>query len=162
MKLSEIVAGLNELKATVAGFIGDKAKATTEALSAFSAKISTLETGAVTELGQKTADLLTAQATIGTLTAGLEKAQNEVNAIGLALKSACSAFKLDIKEGATSADMVSALQGSVTSTLAKINVPISTIPAPAPAANGGVPKTELKGRARMLVGMKIEGITPRN
>jgi hypothetical protein len=129
MKLSEIVASLTELKQTVASFIGDKAKATGEALTAFSLKLSTLETGAVAELTQKSADLITAQQTIGTLTGQLEKAQGEVNTLGGSLKSACTDLNLNVGEAATSAEMVTALKDGVSATLAKMNVNPKNIPA---------------------------------
>ena len=160
MKLSEIVASLKELKETVSGFISDKTKATTDALAGFSAKLTALETGAVAEVTQKTSDLATAQTTIGSLTGNLEKAQGEVNAIGGALKAACSAMKLEIKDGATSLEMISAMQSGVTGTLAKLQVHAADIPAAAPV-KGASPeaKPELKGRARMVAAMKIEGVT---
>lgn len=145
MKLSEIVASIAELKQTLASFVGDKAKATTEAISGFTSSLAALESGAVAALGQAGTELATAKTTIGTLTANLEKAQGEVNATGGALKSACSALKLDIKEGATSADMVAALQGGVSATLAKLNIDASKIPgAKASTAPGGDVKTKTR------------------
>jgi chromosome segregation ATPase len=111
-------------------------------------------------------ELTQAKADLATANAALETAQGEVNAAGTALKSACSSLKLKLKDGATSAEMITALQDSVASTLAKLNVPPSAIPAAKPAATAseaaGKGKTELKGRDRMIASMKIEGITDRN
>lgn len=141
MKLSEIVASVNELKKTVADFIGDKAKATTEALNTFSSKLNTLEIGAVAELTQKTADLATAQQTIATLQKNLETAQTEVNSLGGALKTACAELKLELQENAGSAEMITALKDGVATTLAKLSVPPQNIPAAKPAAqNAGEQK----------------------
>lgn len=147
MKLSEIIASVKELKETVASFIGDKAKATTEALTGFSSKLTALETGAVAELGQKTADLLTAQQTIGTLTTNLEKAQAEVNTLGGSLKTACTALKLEVKADATSGEMITALQAGVSSTLAKLNVDPAKVPAGKAAITPGSPEATKKTRA---------------
>jgi septal ring factor EnvC (AmiA/AmiB activator) len=134
MKLSEIVASVNELKKTVADFIGDKAKATTEALNTFSAKLNSLEIGTVAELTQKTADLATAQQTIATLQKNLETAQTEVNSLGGALQTACAELKLELKENAGSAEMITALKDGVATTLAKLSVPPQNIPAAKPSA----------------------------
>jgi chromosome segregation ATPase len=115
------------------------------------------------QLTQANADLATANQNASTLTTNLEKAQGEVNSIGAAIKSACDEMKLEVKAGATSLEMIAAMKGGVSSTLAKLNVPVAAIPAAAPLNAGGEqPKTELKGRAKMIAAMKIEGITPKN
>lgn len=155
MKLSEIVAEIKSLKETITSFIGDKTKATSEALGGFSAKLTNLESGAIAELSAKTGDLATAQERSVSLTTQLEKAQSEVNTLGGLLKSACAAMKLDIKEGASSADMISAMQGGVASTLAKLNVPNGAVPAGKPAGQGGSSNTGTK------MGRKdFEALTP--
>lgn len=132
MKLSEIVASLAELKQTLASFVGDKAKATTEAVSGFSASLATLETGAVTALNQANTDLATAKTTIGTATATADKAVSDLSTTGAALQAACKALSLEVKEGSTHAEMISAMQGAVTATLSKLQVDASKVP-------GGVP-----------------------
>src|SRR5579872_405125 len=71
------------------------------------------------QLVQANADLATSKASISSLTANLEKEQGEVNASGGALKAACTALNLEIKAGATSLEIISALQGAVSATLAK-------------------------------------------
>jgi hypothetical protein len=83
--------------------------------------------------------------TISTLTASLETAQNQVNAIGGQLKAACIALTLGVKEGASSAEMITALQTGVTSTLAKLQVDAAKVPAgkPANAAGESVKKKTL-------------------
>ena len=138
MKLSEIVSALNELKATVSAFIGDKAKATSDAVSAFATKLSTLESGIVAELSQKTADLLTAQASISTLTAANTKLSAEATTINESLSAALASLKIEIQADASSADKISALADGVSKTLAKLNVDASKIPASnADAGTGG-------------------------
>ncbi len=144
MKLSELVATVTELKNTLASFIGDKTKATSEALTAFSGKLTALETSAAAELNQKTADLTTAQASITSITSERDNAQNALTAIGTQLKTACTALSLEVKEGATSTDMVSSLQTAVTATLAKLQVDPSKVPAAVPNKNGESPKSSAK------------------
>jgi len=147
MKLSEIVSALNELKATVSAFIGDKAKATSDAVSAFATKLSTLESGIVAELSQKTADLLTAQASISTLTAANTKLSAEATTINESLSAALASLKIEIQADASSADKISALADGVSKTLAKLNVPAESVPnnKPEPKAEA---KPNLKGLAR--------------
>lgn len=129
MKLSEFAAELKSLKETISGFISDKTKATSEALSAFSAKLTAFESGTVAELSQKTSDLTTAQQTIGTTQASLDKSIGEVSAVNAQLKAACTALSLEVKDGATSAEMIAAMQGAVTNTLAKLQVDANKVPA---------------------------------
>jgi hypothetical protein len=135
MKLSEIVAELKSLKDTVASFIGDKTKATAEALTSFSSKLSTLETGMAAELASKTGDLAVANEKVIALSGQLEKAQGEVNALGGSLKTACTELNLSVKEGATSGEMITSLKDGVSSTLAKLNVDSKEIPKGKPATS---------------------------
>ncbi len=132
MKLSEIVAEITNLKTIVAGWVTDKTKATADAISGFQSKLSSLETGAASELSQKSADLVTAQQTIETISA--DKA-----AIISALDAACAAVKIEGGDAAKLAAMtpqakIASLQTSVSDTMAKLNVPASAIPAGKPAA----------------------------
>lgn len=137
MKLSEIVAEVKNLKDTIAGFIKDKASATDAALSAFSAKLTTLETGASAELANKTGELATASEKLTSTAKQLEAAQGEVTAINTALKSACTALKLEVKDGATAAEMIAAMQSGVTSTLAKLQIDPGKVPAGTPTNGAG-------------------------
>jgi chromosome segregation ATPase len=76
MTLAQIKAELAALKASFT----TKPAATAEALSAFQAKLTEIESAVENDLTQAVADLTTAKQTISTLTASLEKAQNEANA----------------------------------------------------------------------------------
>jgi len=141
MKLSEIVASLTELKTTVAAFISDKTRATAEALTNFSTKLSALETGAVTELTQVQADLATAKQTIGTLEKQVESFSAVESGIKTKLDEATTALKLTIAPAATHAEKITALQDAVSTTLAKLNVDPKSIPAGKPGATGKESKT---------------------
>lgn len=134
MKLSEIVASLAELKTTVASFLSDKAKATTEALTSFASKLSALETGAVAELTQSQADLATAKQSLASLEEQVKTLSAVESGIKTNLDSAVAALKLDIAPTASHAEKITALQDSVSTTLAKLNVPQDKIPAGKPAA----------------------------
>lgn len=143
MKLSEIISKLTGHDKALAELSADKSKATDFALASLSAEIAALKSGAVSELTQANSDLATAKASVASLTANLEKAQGEVNALGGNLKTACTSMGLEAKEGATSADMITAIQGGVSTTLAKLNIKSSAIPAAKPATSpAGESKTK--------------------
>lgn len=95
MTLASLKADLAELKATVASWVGDKAKATVDAIAAFQAKLTTLETGTVAELTQTTANLTTAQGVVSSFTT--------------ALMAACTAAKIELKAGMTPPEMLASL-----------------------------------------------------
>lgn len=80
------------------------------------------------QLTQANADLVTAKASVKSLTTQLESAQTDLNGLGGSLKAACGDLKLSVKDGATNADMITALQNGVSSTLAKLNVKQEDIP----------------------------------
>jgi hypothetical protein len=91
------------------------------------------------------ADLLAEQGKVTDLNAKLLKAQTDLSAATgqitetkTALTAAANALKLDLKADATPLETVSALQGAVTTTLAKLNVPAGNIPAPKPGDTGKV------------------------
>lgn len=143
MKLSEFAAELKALKETIANFIKDKASATDTALSAFSSKLTALENGATQELANKTGELVTANEKLTSIARQLETAQGEISTINSALKSACAALKLEVKDGATAAEMISAVQNGVTSTLAKLQVDSSKVPAGTPTTGAGTAAKKL-------------------
>ncbi len=97
------------------------------------------------QLSQANSDLAESRKNVSTLTANLEKSQGEVNAIGGALNAACTSLNLEIKDGATSAEMISALKNGVSGTLAKLNVEPGKIPAAKPAVS---PEAESKTKSR--------------
>lgn len=132
MKLSEIVASLTELKNTVAGFIGDKTKATDVSLAAFSANLAKLETGAI-------ASLSAAQTELATANQNLSTSKAETAAIVSQLKASCTSLSLSVKDDATAADMITAIQGAVTATLSKLQVNASQVPAGVPTTIAGQP-----------------------
>jgi len=137
MKLSEIVASLTELKNTVAGFISDKTKATAESLSAFSTKLTQLETGAVASLSAAQTDLATAKTNLETANTQLAASKAETAAIVTSLKAACKTLSLTVKDDATAADMITAITAGVTSTLARVQVDAAKIPAGVPTTAAG-------------------------
>ncbi len=146
MKLSEIVAELKALKDTVAGFIGDKAKATAEALTNFQTSLAALEATVTGQLTQLAADLATARQTIGTEQTKLEKAQNEANSFGgtlaavtTQLNEAVTALKLDVPADAPPSDKIKAILGAVNAGLAKTGVDITTLPAAPAQTRAGKP-----------------------
>jgi len=139
MKLSEIVAELKSMKETLTGYLSDKTKATESAVAGFQSKLTALESGTAKELETATNALVEAKTTISNANAATEKAQGEVNALGGKLKAACAALKLEIKDGATNAEMIDALSNGVASTLAKLNVSAANIPNPAPTTASGKP-----------------------
>lgn len=165
MKLSEIVADIKALKATISNFVSDKAAATATALEAFQAKLTSLDTAITGEITQLSADLATAKQSVSSLTTEktevatkLDNAQTEVNLVGQQLKVACEALKIDTKDK-TNAQMISALQTSVSDTLAKLHVDPKVVPAGKPAGPAGVGAiAELKGRAKMLAATRWEGM----
>lgn len=135
MKLSEIVTSLNELKQTVASWVTDKTKATAEAIGLFQSKLSTLESGAVSELTQATSDLATAKLTITNL-------QTEKASLETALTAACAAVKIEDGNvekitAMAPAAKITALQTTVSNTLAKLNVDPAKIPNPSAQTNPG-------------------------
>lgn len=153
MKLSDIVAELKSLKDSFAGFVGDK---TTAAFTGLQSKVSAIEASVSNELATATTALTEAKTTITNANAATERAQGEVNALGGQLRAACLSLKLDIKDGATSAEMITALSNGVSATLAKLNVDASGIPAGKPTSSADDKgKPSLKGRDLFLSTVKI-------
>ena len=81
------------------------------------------------------ADLIVANATIGSLTSKLETAQGEVNALGAAVKTACDSLKISIPAGTNTAGMIALLQNSIpglaSAKAAEITAAVGAPPAPA-------------------------------
>lgn len=156
MKLSEISATLTDLKATVSAWVKDKASATEAAIAGFSAKLTTLESGAVAELTQTQADLQTAKQTISTLEPAKVAIEKDLGAITAALDTACAAVKVEVA-GKSPVEKITALQTSVSDTLAKLQVPADKIPAakPAETASAADAKPKASGRELFTASIKI-------
>lgn len=166
MTLKEIVAKLTGHETAIADLKANKEKQNEAAITFLATEVGQLKTGAVAELAQAQSDLTTAKASVASLTTdkntaniAAEKAQGDVNAVGGALKAACEELKLELKADATSLDMVFALKGGVSSTLAKLNISARDIPTPKPTAGPADNKAVLTGRDRMLAATKFEGQT---
>lgn len=153
MKLTEFASKILGLEKSIAGLTADKAKATEATLISLAGDVAALKTGAISDLEKTQSDYLACQGRESTATNALAKVVED-------LKAACTAMKLEIKEGATALDMVSAMQASVSTTLARLQVPLDKIPAAAPAAKADdKPKTTLTGLDRMAAATRIQGIT---
>lgn len=140
MKLSEIVASLAEMKATLAGWVTNKEKATTEAISAFQSKLTGVETGAASELQTANASLTAAQSS-------LTAEQGRFTALVASIDSAVAALAItSIKADATPLEKVTAMQTAVSTTLAKLNVDPKAVPAP--AAQQGAAAADVKTKSR--------------
>ncbi len=137
MKLSEIVASLNSLKETVAGFISDKTKATADSLATFSANLTKLETGAVAGLSAAQTELAAANSNLSTANTQLAASKSETSAIVSQLKASCAALSLTVRPDATAAEMITAMQGAVTSTLGRLQVDAAKVPAGVPTTAAG-------------------------
>jgi chromosome segregation ATPase len=152
MKISDIVAKLTGLESRLN--------------AAAVAELQELKASVTGQLTQLTADLETARASIESLGAEKAKLTNDLSAatdssknLHTALQSACAALKLDVAAEADAPALIARLQGAVTETLAKLNVAPEQIPAGKPAAQAATPPaSDLKGRARMIAAMKIEGV----
>lgn len=159
MTLQQIKTELAGLKTMVADFISGKTAASPEELSGLRGKVETIETSVNTELAQAQADLATARQTIGSvekqnleLTAKLQTAQEQVNAIGAnlsgintALDEAIATFKLEVKADAPGRDKIAALQGTVTNVLARHGIDAAALPSSQPSG------TTRPGPAKILV-----------
>lgn len=143
MKLSEIVSSLNSLKDTVAGFISDKTKATAESLATFSANLTKLETGAVASLSTAQTELATSNQNLSTANTQLAASKAETAAIVSQLKASCAALSITTKDDATAAEMITAIQGAVTGTLAKLQVNAAQVPAGVPTTAAGTPAKKM-------------------
>ncbi len=148
MKLSEIVAELKNLKATVAKWGTDAATATADAIKDFSAKLANFETATVAELTQALADLGIANGkvtdltkSVGELTTANGNFKTAADASLAALDKALGEFKIEFKAETTPLEKISLLQNGVSSTLAKMNIKQSDIPAPK-AASSAAPETK--------------------
>jgi septal ring factor EnvC (AmiA/AmiB activator) len=139
MKLTEISAALTELRATLAGLLTNKEKATTEAIAAFQAKLTSLETGAASELA-------TVQSELAATKASLESEQAKLAPISATLDAAIAALKLDVPLNSVPTAKIDALQSAVSATLAKLNVQPGTVPAP--AAQQGAAASDVKTKSR--------------
>lgn len=135
MKLSDIVAKITILEGLVAAWTGDKTKATTEAIASFSSELTLLKTSATAELQ--------------TATASLTAEQGKFSAVVTALNAACKAVGIESGDEAKISAMepgakITALQTTVSTTLAKLNVPAGAVPAPKAADTqvnaGGIKK----------------------
>lgn len=91
------------------------------------------------QLTQATADLGTARQTIGTvetlnkdLSTKLSVSEAALGAVRAKLGESVTALKLDVKAGAAPDEIISAMQAHVSTTLAKLSVDASAIPAALP------------------------------
>ena len=128
-----ILAAFNSLKEKLDGFMAKAESATTAAIAAFSAELIQLKAGALTELETANASVSDLTSKLSTATTDLSAATGSLTEIKTALTSAASALKLDLKADASPVETITALQGAVTTTLAKLNVPAGSIPAPKPS-----------------------------
>lgn len=85
------------------------------------------------ELTKANADLSIANQTATTEKNRADAADKKLSEIGTALKTACAALKLEAKDGATAAEMISAMQSGVSATLARLQVDPGKVPAGKPA-----------------------------
>ena len=143
MKLTEISAAITELKATVSGWVTNKEKATTEAIAAFQAKLTAVETGAAAELAIAQSELASART-------ALEAEQARMAPITAVLDGAVTALKLDVPLNSVPTAKIAALQAAVATTLAKLNVQPGTVPAPAAQQGAAAGDVKVKARAEFL------------
>lgn len=129
IKLSELFAKVLRLESHLAA----EAK---EELANFKAEVTA-------QVNTLQAELLAEQGKSAELNSKLTQAQTDFTAassqigdIKNSLTEAVAALKLDLKADATPVETISALQGSVATTLAKLNVPAANIPASKPTDTG--------------------------
>lgn len=159
MKISEIVQKILGLEKSVSDLSADKTKATDGVVSALAGEVAALKILATEKLEKKSTELDTATENLKEANTDKENAQKLVTSAEDAMETAFTALKLEAKEGATLAENILIMQGAVTATLAKLQVPIDKIPSAAPAAQQEAkPKSELTGLDRMASAMKIQGI----
>jgi hypothetical protein len=130
-----ILAEFKALKEKVAGFLADQTKATLANITDLSYKLSLLESGALAQLESAQASVQDLTAMLTQETANLSAATDQITSIKTALTAAASALKLDLKADATPVETITALQGAVTTTLARLNISAHDIPAPKPQDN---------------------------
>lgn len=148
MKLSEILAELKTLKETLASFVGDKAKATAEALSTLTGKLTALETGAAAALAKSEADRETAEKKTREMEGQLETAQKETTRLGALLKETgekldafLASVKTTVKEGATLPEKAALATKALTTVLAAQGIKAENLPAAEPNDSGKTAKS---------------------
>ena len=129
MKLSEIAAKVLGLEARA-----QSADASLRAdVTAFRTLIDGEMQSLTASLAQANSDLVAAKKANTELQDTFNVSASQIKSITAALDSSAANLKLDIKADASPADKISALENSVASTLAKLNVKPGTIPAGQPS-----------------------------
>lgn len=130
-----ILAEFKSLKEKLTGFLADQSKATSMSLSELSSKMSFLESGAVAQVETEQASNKDLSGKMAKANEDLSAATGQLNEIKATLAAAASALKLDVRAEASPVELITAMQGAVSTTLAKLNVPLNSIPAPKPTDN---------------------------
>ena len=92
------------------------------------------------EITQLQSDLDVAVQSILTLGASRTEVDAKLSKIHADILAACAALKIEAKADSTDAELISAMQTSVTTALSRVGVPVETIPAGSTNQNGQLQK----------------------
>ena len=125
-----ILAEFKSLKDKVSVFLSDQSKATTASIADLSSRLSLLESGAVAKIESLEGTISALNVKLTSAETNLSAATGQLTETRNSLTAAATALKLDLKADTSPQEAITAIQGAVTTTLAKLNVPANQIPLP--------------------------------
>lgn len=154
LTIKEILAKITGHETAIAALTAAPSQATISVLTNLSSDVSALKTSTVAALEKAESDL-TAEKSAHVATAGnLTSANSAISAIAGELRAACKAMALEVAADASNSAMITSMQGAVASTLSKLQVDASKVPAGKPTTASGMPDKALTETERCIAANK--------